>query len=278
MDAAEHVREAINLGLAEFTSYLPHSRRVREAGHVIEEPKTITCSVTDGSPALTIATGYPIGAYASAASLPGAGIVLAADPRLNRLLSATEMLGPYLGASGSTSGIIYGDAITFGARAGQIAGTPYFTPAGASQRHPLTHIADGAVPTSGNAAAHSGYPSSWWVDSFGGGDSQTALWLLRLHPLPSSRGILTVPMAQVPAAVTLTDLYLTARSIPTLELEEGLLVAICAENLLSCVLWRETTDKNIIRASAAKARQALETQAQHNPAAQSRRCGTPPGF
>lgn len=277
MDAAEEVREAMNSGLSEFVSLLPQHRTVREASFVIEAPKTISATVTDASTALVISTGYPIGAYASALDLPGRGIVLAGDSKLNRLLSSTQLTEHFLGSGGVVACTLYADGIPLGARAEQLAGTPYFTPTASSQRHYLTHVEDRSA-WSANAAVQTGQPAYWWVDSFGGGDAQATSWLLRLHPLPSARGILSVPMKQFPASVSLTDLHITARSLPVFELEEGHLANICAANLITCPLWRADVNKADVRTKASDSRQAMRARANPNPGGQPNRCGTPPGF
>lgn len=277
MDAKEEVREAMNSGLDEFVRLLPSARTVRDATFVIEEPKTISATVTDASTALVIGTSYPIGAYASALDLPGRGIVLAGDSKLNRLLSSTVLVQHFLGTAGVVAGTIYGDGIPLGARAEQLAGTPYFTPAPSSQRHHLTHVEDRSS-WSGLDTVQTGQPAHWWVDSFGGGDAQATTWLLRLHPLPSARGILTVPMKQFPASVTLTDLHITARSLPVQELEEGHLANLCAANLLTCTLWREDVNKADVRTKADTSRSAMAARSNPNPSGQRHSVGTPQGY
>lgn len=277
MDAKEEVREAMNLGLDEFVRLLPRSRTVRDMPFVIEEPKTISATVTDGSTTLSIVTGYPIGAYAAATDLPGRGIVLTGDSKLNRLLSSTQLVEHFLGTAGTVAGTIYGDGIPLGARAEQLAGTPTFTPANSSQRHHLTHVEDRSS-WSALGTVQTGQPAYWWVDSFGGGDAQATSWLLRLHPLPSARGTLSVPMKQFPASVSLTDLHITARSLPVFELEEGHLANLCAANLVTCPLWRADVNKSDVRTKASDSRQAMAARANHNPGGHPNRVGTPPGY
>jgi hypothetical protein len=277
MDAAEEVREAINMGLDAFSRILPVHRTVRDATFVIEEPKAISVTVTDASKAIVIGTFFPFGAYASASDLPGRGVILAGDTKLNRLLSSTEMIEHYMGASGSVSAMLYSDGIPIGHRADQLAGIPYFTPSTSSQRHHLIHV-DDARSWTANASVHTGQPAYWWVDPFGGSDALATSWLLRLHPLPTGRGILSVPMKQFPASVTLTDLHITPRALPIQELEEGHLANICAAYLITCPLWKETVNKADVRAKADDSRRAMEARSNHNPSGFPNRVHTRPGY
>lgn len=277
MDAAEEVREAMNDGLDEFVRLLPSHRTIRDASFVIEEPKTISVTVTDASTALVIGTGFPIGAYATALDLPGRGIVLAGDTRLNRLLSSTALMSHFLGTAGVVSATLYGDGIPLGARADQLAGTPTFTPANSAQSHYLSHV-EAAGLWGANSTVQTGQPASWWVDSFGGGDAQATTWLLRLHPLPSARGILSVPMKQFPASVSLTDLHITSRSLPVYELEEAHLANLCAVKLITCPLWRENVNRSDVRTKADDSRRAMSARSNPNPSGQPNRCGTPVGY
>ena len=277
MDAAEEVREAINLGLDEFVRLLPSHRTIREASFVIEEPKAISVTATDASTALVIGTGFPLGAYASALDLPGRGIVITGDSRLNRLLSSTELVTHFLGAGGVVAATLYGDGIPLGVRGNQLAGAPAFTPANSATKHYLSQV-EPASEWGANSSVQTGQPSAWWVDSFGGSDAQLTTWLLRLHPLPSARGILTVPMKSFPASVSLTDLHITARSLPVFELEEGHLANICAANLITCPLWRENVNKADVRTKAADSRVAMASRSNPNPSGRPHSVGTPHGY
>lgn len=277
MDAAEEVREAINLGLDEFVRLLPHHRTVRDASFVVEEPKTISVTVSDASTAIVIGTAFPIGAYATALELPGRGIVIAGDSRLNRLLTSTQLVTHFLGTAGEVSATLYGDGIPLGVRADQLAGAPSFSRANSSQRLWLSNI-DGAGDWGANSSVQTGQPTSWWVDSFGGSDAQVTSWLLRLHPLPSARGILNVPLKQFPASVSLTDLHITPRALPVFELEEGHLANICAANLITCPLWRENVNKSDVRTKAADSRMAMAARSNPNPSGRPHSVGTPHGY
>jgi hypothetical protein len=265
MSAREELREKINLGLDTFGQLLPDARRQRPVTFLVNGPQTITLTVADGQN--TVASlSEPVAG--------GKGLIVAADPKLNRLLSGPALMLPYFGGSGSQSAQVYCDGFDLGERADQIIGVPTFTQAGGSSTAKLTlrsYFPD-------NAPMEYGEVREWWLETFGGSDAGGFSNLLRLWPIPTVRGYVTVTLAQFCAPVTLNDMHVTARTLPVQVIEEGYLVALCAEMLLDSTLLREKVDKNAMRDSANRARDAMVARANQNPSGQPNWVGTPQGF
>jgi len=265
MSAREEMRENINLGLDAFGQLLPDARRQRPVTFVIAPPQTITLTVAD--------------AETSAASLSvpvasGKGLVVAADPKLNRWVTGPALSLPYFGGSGAQSAQVFSDGFDLGERCDQIIGDPTFTQAGSASTLKLQYrrfFADTQVVEFGEVR-------EWWLESFGGSDAGGFSNLLRLWPIPTVRGHLTVTLAQFTSPVTLNDMHVTARTLPVQTIEEGYLVALCAEQFLDSGLLREKVDKNEIRGSADRARAAMAARGNQNPSGQANWVGTPQGF
>lgn len=279
MTQKEKLRDGINLALDEFGSLLPAHRKQRGAPFVVDEPRTISVNVTAGSTAITVATGLPFGFYAAASDLVGRGLVLASSPSLNRLLSSTALLLPYLGTTGAVAGTLYADGVPLPARVEQLAGEVTFLKEGQATPLPLTHRNDFPFTAAyTNGTTITGEPSVWWLEPFGGADAQDVRMVLRVWPLPSVRGILMVPLSRFVAAVTLSDMHITPRELPVDEIEQGYLVSLCTPHLLGSSGLREGLSPANIQTMAGLTRSMLRTRANHNPSGQPNRCGTPAGF
>jgi hypothetical protein len=181
---------------------------------------------------------------------------------------------PYFGGSGAQSAQVYSDAFDLGERIDQIIGEPFFTQAGsstASRVQQRRFFPDTEVLEYGEVR-------EWWLETFGGSDAGGFSSLLRLWPVPTVRGHLTVVLAQFCAPVTLNDMHVTARTLPVQVIEEGYLVALCAEQFLDSSLLREKVDKNEMRGSADRARSAMQSRANQNPSGHANWVGTPQGY
>jgi hypothetical protein len=280
MTQAEELRDGINIALDEFGGFLPAHRKVRSVPFVVESSKSVSVEVTAASSTIVIATSLPISTvYAAPADLVGRGLVLAGAPNLNRLISSTALLLPWIGSTSTVAGTLYADGIPLPARADQLAGEVTFLKEGTTEPA-LLHPRQDFPSTSlhANASTQIGEPAVWWLDSFGGHDAQEISLILRLWPLPSVRGTLTVKLKQFAAPVTLDDLNVTSRSLPVDTTEQGHLVAICAEHLLTASGLRKDLNPAAISVQAASVRTLLSNRANSNPAAVPNRVGTPQGW
>lgn len=276
---AEDLRDALNFGLDEFAKALPDHRKIRPMPAVLDEPRAITLNVTAGSATVSIATALPFGAYTVAADLIGRGLVIAGMPNVNRLISSTAMLMPYLGATGSVAATVYADGVPLPARVERVASGVAWLREGSSDARELRHHADfprtSAYASSGSAT---GDPSVWWVEPVGGTDAQDVKLVLRVWPLPTTRGTLIMSAMQFAAPVTMDDLHITTRALPVDEMELGFLAAICASHLLGSPGLRSDIKASQIETAADRARLMLAARANNNPSGEPNRYGTPDGY
>ena len=264
MAAREEMREKINLGLDAFGQLLPDARRQRPVTFVINGPQTVTMTVADGENSV---------ASLSESVAGGKGLIIGADPKINRLVNGPALMLPYFGGSGAQLAQVFSDGFDLGDRADEIIGVPTFTQAGGSSPDELNMRS-----SKDSFSMEYGKVREWWLEPFGGGDAGGFSNLLRLWPIPTVRGHVTVTLAQFCAPVTLNDMHVTARVLPVQVIEEGYLVALCAEHFLDSSLLRESVDKNAITDSAIRAREAMAVRANQNPSGQANWVGTPQGY
>lgn len=278
MTMAEDLRDAINMGLAQLAKFLPPQRRVRETAFVVDGPQVIEVTMTVGSPDFTLGTVLPIGSYQTTEDLVGRGLVVSGSPALQRLLTASQMVEPWLGASGPQSATLYGDGIPLSVRTDQVSGGVRWQSEFAAAPVPIAFRETPPDAERRNTASSLGTPTEWWLENFAGGDAQEVSLVLRLWPLPSTRGLVRVPISQLPAEVSLEDLHVTPRAMPINTLEQGFFTALVAGYLTDAPKLRGDIDITQIVRKSAEALAWFENSANPNPSGQPHRVGTPSGW
>lgn len=209
------VVQAINSAYAELFMRSPAAMFERRTGTVLREPTAVTVSCTQFSTTISITAG-------SAAWMPGCTIVFAGgDTADNEILeSNTLLLRPFMGATGSYSATVYGDAIQLPATdmvvldPVEVRGLRLLTPA--SSWEELQRFA-GAVGTFRGVSAYgygvtgmnklSGDPLAYWVDTrYEQTGTATRTTYLRVGPMPSSAWPLDYRLLATPPVVTSADI------------------------------------------------------------------------
>ncbi len=278
MTMAEELRDAINMGLAQLAKHLAPARRVRDTAFVVEGPRSVQVTMTAGSPDFTLATALPIGSYVTSADLVGRGIIIGGSPALNRLLTSSQMVEPWLGVSGLQSATLYGDGIPLGVRTDQLSGGARWQSESAASAETLTFRETSPDAQRLATVTTLGQPTEWWLENFAGGDAQEVALVLRLWPLPSTRGLVRIPISQLPAEVSLEDLHVTPRALPINTLEQGFFTALVAGYLTDAPNLRGDLDASQVARKAQDALTWFENSANPNPSGQPNRVGTPAGW
>ncbi len=270
LNAQEAIRDGLNLALIEFGSLLPAHRTEKPLYLVMEQPQAVQATVTRGSATVAFTNSFPLGMYATALDLAGKTVQMAGSG-LNRLVSSTQLAMPWLGSSGSKTGMVYADGALLNRRMEQLVGEVRWKPeAGEEKKLDLQ-----TPPQTDMESPSLGTPRFAWLESIGGADATENRQLLRVWPIPSVIGAVVVPVRQFAAGITLEDMLVTKREIPVDEEEAGLVSSLAAPHLLGCTGLREGLSANDFVVAATAARSLLMTRHNPNPSGVPHKVGTP---
>lgn len=249
--------DAINGGLKEWFEGLPPKSKQTRVSETVRPPVAIDLSVIDGAKGFSyVSPPFPIGGYADESQLIGKSLTIGGSSIVNRLDASSTLLKPYFGSGGDVTATFYGDAIGFSETSVRIATTPVWEGEGsAACQHdllPLTCSHQDLLLRD----FHSGIPRYYWAGSHRPTDRSAPIWMLRLWPLPSTRGTVTFTLETVPPAFTL-DALQVPHEVPLPEHDVMDLIPLCEERLAGTLLWSEKADKRSAYASAERSRQRL---------------------
>lgn len=98
---------AVNGALQEIHALQPLINMEADTGYALRAPLHVTLTATTGSKTISAFSAY------DATWMPGCTLRMAGDDQDNRILSATTLARPYMGATGSgLGGTVYGDCLT----------------------------------------------------------------------------------------------------------------------------------------------------------------------
>lgn len=259
------IQDAANAALQECYNAVPSYFKEITEGFLLPAPQAITLAVVQYSSALSssVFTDAQI----------GRSVVLDGDPAWNQVVSPDTLLNPYMGATGTVNGTIYGDAV-YSTRYpfDRIIGNPTF----ANQTGPLgsaggqmVNLTSAGGGSGGSMGANwwwqynVGVPQGWWVQMLGNSQGNEPLLVLRFAPAPSQAYAVDVRMSYWPKRLTLSD-YNAASTItvPDQFLEAGL-IPLALRALMSSPIWESKGDENFILERAANALTFCKNQYSH---------------
>jgi hypothetical protein len=208
MAGQSDIAEAANAALQLCYDLAPAYLKEQTQGFLLPLPLAITVTATQYSATLG-GTPFTVDQIGRSVQLDG-------DPAWNVILGPSTLLNPYMGASGSVNGTVYGDAVYSTTYPfDRIIGNPmYANPSG-----PLGLYSGQMVNASADNQLRNwwyrqniGVPQIWWTEMIGNSQGNTPLLVMRFAPAPSMAYSINVRLSFWPKLLTLTD-YNTARNI-----------------------------------------------------------------
>lgn len=209
----------------------------------------------------------------------GRSVVLDGDPQWNQITGTNTLLNPYMGQTGTVSGIVYGDAIF-------------------SEEYPLDRIIGNPRLANGGGifigmlemfrgsnqggwplvyGMTTGMPAVWWPQTFASSQGARPSVIIRVAPAPDTAYAASVRIGLWPKRLTLADYVNNTQLAVPDQFIEPALIPLCLKALQSSPIWVPTdNDKNVREDGAAAASYAKLQPAQVG--APSNRIFTPYGF
>ncbi len=235
------IQEAASSGLMRLYNALPTYFKEQTQGFVLPAPLAVTgIGVTQFGKTVT-------GITFTAAQF-GQTIVLDGDSGWNQIIGTNELLNPYMGATGTVAGTIYGNALyseTYPFN--RIIGNPQFAN---NAQGPLWTNAISQVSTNPNGwwwfSQNIGVPQVWWSQVFGNSQGKKPIMVLRFAPAPSQAFAVNVRLAFWPKRVTLADYDESTELCVPDEFIENSLIPMCLQAFMSSPAWQVKGDEAMI--------------------------------
>jgi hypothetical protein len=242
----QDVMQAANAALAETYNALPAYFKELTEGFKLPAPQPITLTVTNGSNML------PSNVFTT--DQIGRSVVLPGDPAWNQVLAPNQLLNPYLGASGTVSGTLYGDAV-FSTKYpfDRVIGNPTFANRtfGVLAAKQMIRVQQDINWLLWQQSV--GIPQCWWPWMLGNSQGNTPLLVLRFAPAPDQDYSINIRMAYWSKRLTLAD-YSANSTIPVPDqFLESVLVPLALRAFMASPEWLSGPDDTrvIQRAEAA---------------------------
>ena len=270
MNEQQDILEAANAALQRLYNALPTYFKEQTQGFVLPAPLAVTgVGVTQFGKSVTGIT------FTDAQF--GQSIVLEGDSAWNQIIGDAELLNPYMGATGTVGGTIYGNAIhstTF--PLDRIIGNPQF----ANQNiYPLATFNIGAANAYGQLTWQQqvGVPNIWWPQVFGNSQGNAPLMVLKFAPAPGQAYAINVRIGFWPKRLTLTD-YDENTSLPVPDqFIEPALIPMCLQEFMASPAWQSRNDEGAVEARGQAGERFAKNQLGQI-GSPSNRVGTPTGF
>lgn len=246
--------EAANAALQQIYNALPIYFKEQTQGFVLPGPIKISgVGVTQYGKVVT-------GITFTAAQF-GQTVVLAGDPGWNQIIGTNQLLNPFMGATGTTTGTIYGNALFSSTYPfDRIIGDPQF----ADQS---TWSMVRASIYRGNAAPNwflqqsVGRPVAWWTQTYGQDQGQTTPFLcLRFAPAPDQAYAVNVRMGFWSNRLTLADYQNATSLVVPDQFIETALIPLALAALKGSPCWLVRGDEKDVTANAIDAIAFLKNQ------------------
>lgn len=237
------VLEAANAANQRLYAALPSYFKELPEGFVLPAPVTVSVPVTQNS-AL-------IGSNVFGVDQIGRTVVLSGDPGWNVILDVNRLLNPYIGATGTVSGTVYGDAVY-------------------STRYPIERVIDdprfanqsmGPLMMNRLARVNNwtdwwflqqiGMPRRWWVMALGNSQGNEPLFVLKVAPVPDQAYAINVRINYWPKRLTLSDISSATPIVCPDQFIEKCLIPMGHAALLGTPAWQSRSpedDKRVIAA------------------------------
>lgn len=255
MSEQSDLMQAANVALQTLYGLLPNAYKEQTQGFVLPAPATVSLAVTQYS--------QTVAASSFTAAQIGRSIVLPGDGNWNQIIDTDKLLNPYMGASGTVSATVYGDAFySTDYPLDRIVGNPRF-PSGGSATVLNRELIPVSNPSSWNWLSQqtTGTPQFWWTQSIGFSQGKEPIIVFRVMPAPTSAYALSVRISYWPKRLTLAD-YTDAARVPVPDqFIDTVLVPLALQALMATPVWDGKGDDKKIDAQAADARRFIQLQA-----------------
>lgn len=239
-------------------------------GFLLPAPRVVSAPVTADSASLgsDVFTNAEIGRT----------VILDGDQNWNQVLAPNRLQMPYLGATGTVAGTVYGDAV-YSERYpfDRILADPKFASNGFAPIFPVVFNRTNEQPWWPFGLNTVGLPQAWWTQLMGNSQGNEPLLVLKFAPLPDRDYAIKVRMSYCPKRLTMAD-YNAATVIPVPDqFIESALIPIAYRELMSTPIWASMKDEERVERRAQEAIQYCRDQL-GQVAAPSNRIGTPIGY
>lgn len=271
MSEQQDLLNACNEGLQKLYNYLPIYLKEMTQGFVLPAPLAIT-GVTVTQYSTTVADDTFTEAQI------GATVTLDGDSQWNQVTDTNKILCPYMGATGTVAGTVYGDAwYTTTYPIDRIIGNPRFSNQGNYPINPIAGLQNpGAAPWIYQQSI--GVPCSWWTQAMGNSQGKTPFMVLKFAPLPNQAYPVNVRIGFWPKRLELSDYQNASQLVIPSQFIEPALVPLCLDAFMVSPAWnREFGDEDRIWQRARDAENYLRGQV-GTFGSPSNRIGTPLGF
>lgn len=267
----QDIAEAANSALMQTYNALPSYFKQIVEGFVLPAPQPITLAVVHNSNELSssVFTDAQI----------GRSVVLEGDPNWNQVISTDRLLNPYLGATGTVNGTLYGDAV-WSTRYpfDRIVGNPTFANRnfGFWSNRRMVRANNGAQSL-GTWGQQCGIPQWWWTQTLGNSQGNEPLLVLKFAPAPNQEYAIDVNMAYWSKRLTPQD-YTDNATIPVPDqFLETVLIPLALKAFMTSPAWLKSADdaQIIMRADEAL---TLARNQYGQPGTPNNRVYTPPGY
>ena len=232
------VLEACNAALQRTYDALPAYFKEQTQGFTLPAPVTLNnVSVTSGS--TVVSTGL------FSVSQIGQTVLIPGDPQYNQILGTNALRNPYLGASGTVSGVIvYGDAwYSTSYPFDRIIGNPVFTNLSLD---PLVAVDMSQSQGDWNWLYQNtvGQPIAWWTQQLGNSAGNQPLMVMKFGPYPDMAYSIKIKISLWPTRLGIPDMQAnTTLNVPDQFLEAGL-IPMAIQELVSKPVWAFISDRN----------------------------------
>ncbi len=209
----------------------------------------------------------------------GQSVVLEGDGGWNQIIGSNELLNPYIGATGTVGGTIYGNAIystTY--PLDRIIGNPIFANQSQAPLFGPNLINSTQGGTWGWLFAQAvGIPQTWWPQVFGNSQSKTPIMVMRFAPAPNSAMAINVKIGFWPKRITLDDYdNATMLCVPD-QFIESALIPMCLQQFMQSPAWQVRGDETAVTQAGIEGEAFAKNQL-GSIGVPNNRCYTPTGY
>jgi hypothetical protein len=262
--------QAATAGLQQVYDLLPVAFREMTEGFLLPAPLAVSVALTSGS------ADVPTSTFTAAQI--GRSVVFSGDENWNQVVDTNKLLNPYLGASGTVAGTVYGDAISVTRYPfDRIIGNPRFPNQGST-----LSMNPNLRPTNDSSgwwiyAQSIGTPLYWWTQPLGNSQGKTPLLVLKFSPAPSRQFAVDVRLSFWPKRLTLADYDNATDIVAPDEVIEAALIPIALQALTLTPIWDKQYDPRRFDEAADRGRALLRNKPGQI-ATPNNRVGTPFGY
>lgn len=245
--------QAGNAALQQVYNALPIYFKEITVGLLLPAPRPVTFNVTQNSNQISSDVFGP--------EEFGRSVVLQGDQNWNQVVGTSTMLNPYLGPTGTVSGLVYGDAVYSDRYPfDRIVGNPKFAGSnpGVWSQQELIRGSD----TNWRNQQQVGRPQAWWTQNLGNSQGNEPILVIRFAPAPSIAYALDVRLAFWAKRLTLAD-FTAASTLPVPDqFLETALIPLAIRALMSTPIWatRSPEDDKTVKEDAVEAIAFLKNQ------------------